>query len=83
MNNCRAMSDPDLERLQDVLDAVASGRDGMSVAAFDGYVAALVVCPETILPSEWLPGIWGGDRVFDDGSGAGATVGLKLAEQRL
>ena len=72
------MSGPDLELLQDVLDAIASDGDRMSAAAFDGYVAALLVCPETILPSEWLPGIWGEYRVFEDDAGAGAAVAVAM-----
>lgn len=42
----------------------------MPVLQLDGYLAALIVCPETVEPSEWLPGICGGDGAFaDDGRG--------------
>ena len=51
-------TDPDLDRLQDMLNAIPAERDSMTIAELDGYVAALIVCPEMILPSEWLPGIW-------------------------
>ena len=49
-------TDPDLDRLQDLLNAIPAERDGMTVAELDGYVAALIVCLDMILPSEWLPG---------------------------
>ena len=42
-------TDPDLDRLQDLLNAIPVERDGMTVAELDGYVAALIVCPEVIL----------------------------------
>ncbi len=37
----------------------------MLLSALDGYVAGVIACPETILPGEWLPAVWG------DGGGDG------------
>ena len=51
-------TDAELDRLHGLLNAIPAERDGMTIAELDGYVAALIVCPEMILPSEWLPGIW-------------------------
>jgi len=34
----------------------------MSLEELDGFFCALVVGPETILPSEYMPRIWGGDK---------------------
>ena len=62
------------DRLQDVLNAIPAERDGMTIAELDGYVAALIVCPEMILPSEWLPGVWGEEREFGDVDEAEATI---------
>ena len=67
-------ADPDLDRLQDLLDAIPAERERMGVAELDGYVAALIVCPALILPSEWLSGVWGTDHVFEDAAGSEATV---------
>lgn len=33
----------------------------MSIGQLEGYVAGILVCPETIPPSEWLPAVWDGD----------------------
>ena len=52
-------TDPELDRLRDLLNAIPAERDGMTVAELDGYVAGLNVCPEMVLPSEWLPVVWG------------------------
>lgn len=47
------------------------GDEAMLVETFDGFVAGLLVCPEMIAPSEWLPRVWGGD-----GENAPAFEGL-------
>ena len=67
-------TDPDLDRLHDLLNAIPAERDGMTIAELDGYVAALIVCPDMILPSEWLPGVWGGEHEFADVDEAEATI---------
>jgi uncharacterized protein len=33
--------------------------DSMLLEELDGFAAGLVVCPDVILPSEWLPVVWG------------------------
>ena len=59
-------TDEDLDRLSDMLNGIPLDHDGMSLAEFDGYVAGLLVCPEMIMPSEWLPPIWGGAGALRD-----------------
>ena len=60
------MSDTDdnLDRLNDLLNGIPVEREGMTIGELDGYVAALIVSPEMILPSEWLPGVCGGEGAF-------------------
>ena len=36
------------------------------MVALDGYLTAFHAGPELVLPSEWMPGIWGDDPVFDN-----------------
>ncbi len=64
--------DPELDRLQALLDAMAPEEGGMSVATLDGYITALVVCPAAIPPPEWLSGIRGEGRAFVHTAEAGA-----------
>ena len=33
----------------------------MTIGELDGYVAGLIVCPEPVLPAEWLPPVRGGE----------------------
>ena len=70
------MSDTDLElnRLQELLATIPPEWKGMNVVELDGYVAALIVCPHTIPPSEWLPGVWGSDIGFEDLDGTEEAI---------
>ncbi len=61
------LSDEELERLQAILldrvdeDAVTDGKDEgvLDVSELDGLLTAVVSGPVTILPSHWLPAVWG------------------------
>ncbi|PZA12946.1 YecA family protein [Rhodopseudomonas palustris] len=50
---------PHLAQLEE--DFTAIGPDVMQVEELDGFIAALLVCPEMIKPGDWLPAVWGGD----------------------
>ena len=67
-------TDSELDRLQDLLATIPSEWKGMNVVELDGYVAALIVCPDTVPPSEWLPGVWGSNIGLEDAEGTEATV---------
>ena len=46
----------------DQLDALLlshTSEDGMLLNEFDGFCAGLIVCPEIIMPGEWLSCVWG------------------------
>ncbi|MEQ9587356.1 MAG: UPF0149 family protein [Parvibaculaceae bacterium] len=52
----------------------------MIMTELDGFLTGLLVCPEMILPSEWLPVVWGGDGpVFEDQTEANEILGLIMA----
>jgi uncharacterized protein len=53
------MSTDDRLRTLDSLLLALTDEEGMLLSEFDGFCAGLLVCPEMILPSEWLPEIWG------------------------
>ena len=67
-------TDPELDRLQELLATIPAEWKGMNVVELDGYVAALIVCPDTVPPSEWLPGVWGSDLGFEDLEGTEETI---------
>ena len=61
--------DDDLDYLSDLLNGIDRELDAMTLPEFDGYVAGLIVCPDMVMPSEWLPLVWG-----DEGPGAFETI---------
>jgi len=50
----------DLDALDDYLMSDRAPDDSMGLSDLDGFLTGVVVGPESILPSEWLPVIWGG-----------------------
>ena len=71
--------DPEIYRLQELLATIPPEWKGMNVVELDGYVAALIVCPHTIPPSEWLPGVWGSDIGFEDLDGTEEAITVVMA----
>ena len=49
------------------------------MVALDGYLTALHAGPTLIRPSEWMPGIWGDDPVFDDQAEAQSILNALMA----
>ena len=60
--NAQPLTDIELDKLTDVLKRFGDKR-AMNLEMMDGFFAALICGPETVLPSEYLPEIWGGDVV--------------------
>jgi uncharacterized protein len=54
------LTDPELDRLGDFLKS-CKGDKAMNVEELDGFFAALIAGPETVLPSEYMPEVVGGD----------------------
>ena len=52
----------DLDALDDYLMSDHAPDDSMGLSDLDGFLTGIAVGPELILPSEWLPVIWGRDE---------------------
>lgn len=52
----------DLDALDDYLMSGLAPDESMGLSDLDGFLTGVVVGPELILPSEWLPVIWGGEE---------------------
>jgi uncharacterized protein len=52
------LTDAELNRLADLLER-CGGKNAMNIEMLDGFLAALICSPESVLPSEYLPEIWG------------------------
>jgi uncharacterized protein len=59
------LTDAELDRLNSVL-ARFGDKHSMNLEKLDGFLAALICGPDTILPSEYLPVIWGDDIVLEN-----------------
>jgi uncharacterized protein len=70
-----------LTGLAERLIALPPENDGMLPSEFDGFVAGILVCPEVILPGEWLPLVWGDEIAphFADMEQATATLAVVMA----
>ena len=60
------LTDAEFDRLVEVLQRC--GKHAMNIEMLDGFLAALICGPETVLPSEYLPKIWGDEPAFDSQS---------------
>jgi uncharacterized protein len=52
-------SERELNRLDELLISLPPESDAMLLSEFDGFAAGIIVCPELIMPKEWLPVVWG------------------------
>lgn len=67
------------EQLRSLLRLRAAPFGGLSLSGLDGFLSALAVGPELILPSEWLPTIWGGrEPRWENAAEAARVHGLLL-----
>lgn len=74
------ITDADLERLDDFL-ACNDMPAAMDVATLEGFLTALVIGPQMVMPSHWLPWVWDlehgqGDVEFDSNEQASEIIGL-------
>jgi uncharacterized protein len=54
------LTDAELDRLGDFLEGCKGG-SAMNIEELDGYFAALIAGPETVMASEYYPEVFGGD----------------------
>src|SRR5215212_7681851 len=63
MSELLPLSGPvDLEALDQFLMSDASPEDCMQLSDVDRFLTGIAIGPELVMPSEWLPAIWGGDE---------------------
>jgi uncharacterized protein len=72
-----------LKRLEKELADLPDDSEPMLISELDGFLAGILVCPDLIMPSEWLPLVWGGGDedaapVFESTRHAEKLVGLVM-----
>ena len=69
----------DLDALEAYLSSDDSPEECMDLSELDGFLAGLVVGPETIPPSEWMPAVWDNEEpAFADEAQANVILGTIL-----
>ena len=53
------MSDKEFDELDNFLLSDRSPDDAMTMDTLHGYLTAIAIGPEAIMPAEWLPHVWG------------------------
>lgn len=67
----------DLRELAQYLDSDSSPHDCTGLSDLDGFLTGIVVGPEPIMPSEWLPVIWGNEEpIFESAEHMEAMISL-------
>jgi len=58
------LSDEELEELDQFLLYNVANDEGMTMDTLDGYLHAIAIGPQTIMPSQWLPKVWSEDTAM-------------------
>ena len=66
-----------LQKLDEFLLTGNVSDEAMLLSELDGFLAGVIVCPDLIMPSTWMPAIWAGQPpVYDDMKQAQTINGL-------
>lgn len=76
----RPLSDEEIDELETFLMSGATPGDCMDIITLDGFLTALAIGPKLVLPSGWLPLVWGGEEepVFESSAQAERIIGLMM-----
>ncbi|TWB56614.1 UPF0149 family protein [Nitrospirillum viridazoti] len=78
MSNSHDISgiDAGLEALDTFLASDEAPPEAMMLSDLDGFLTGIAIGPELIMPSEWMPVVWGGSEpIFADSTQAQAILG--------
>ena len=79
--NLQPMSEDAIDELEQLLETRAVPHGGMSLEMLDGYLSALVVGPRLVMPSHYLPKVWGDAPAWDSMAEASQGMSHVLALQ--
>ena len=60
------LSEDELDALDAFLMSDASPENGMDISTLDGFLAAIILNPGIVLPSQWLPWVWDMEDAEDE-----------------
>jgi len=53
------LSNAEIDELAEFLISDETPEEYMDISTLDGFLTGLVIGPDTIMPSRWLPVVWG------------------------
>lgn len=59
MELSQPLSDTEIDELGDFLMSDSTPDECMDISMLDGFLTAIVIGPNMIMPSQWLPQVWG------------------------
>jgi uncharacterized protein len=70
----------DLDALDDFLLSDRAPEGSMGLSGLDAFLAGIAAGPELVMPSEWLPVVWGGgEPAFGSVEEASTVLGTIMA----
>ena len=80
MINASDLTDELIEELDTFLMSDQTPDDCLCISELDGFLTGIVVGPDLIMPSEWMPCVWqGGEPEFTDMAQAERVMGIIMA----
>jgi uncharacterized protein len=81
VNPYQILSEDELDELAEFLLSDTVPENGMDISTLDGFLAAVLLTPELVLPSQWLPWVWDIEDAddtpaFEDAAQAERVMGL-------
>jgi uncharacterized protein len=61
MDLATPLTDEELDELENFLDSDATSEEAMDISMLDGFLTALAIGPNNLMPSQWMPVVWGED----------------------
>ena len=52
------LSDAEVQLLNDFLLSASEPDDALAIDELHGYLTPVVCCPEAVMPTDWLVGVW-------------------------
>ena len=77
-DDMQALSDAELQRLEDLLGSEIFHGDAMALDEVQGFLCAVLSGPELIMPSQWLAAVLGESPRYESDAQAEETLGLVM-----
>ncbi len=59
----QSLTDKEFDDLENFLISERTPEDTMDISMLDGFLTALAIGPNTVMPSQWLPVVFGGEEM--------------------